>query len=1044
MGGSKSGGAGSQTYDYYGTLAGAVCIGPVDELVAILLNSEEVWPKGVAWRIGLACVPGTLYVFDAQTWTCTTPHVASNTNAPGSGLEGWTEYTFKYHGAPYDDFSITASDGTHQGALRFYWGTPAQTVDAYLTAAANDGGVKGNIGNGDTHPDYRGVCYIILIDFLFGQEVQSGPNVEVVVRRAPNQSLITGSAATIVDGQANIAAALAEILTDDNMLGLPSTIIDTATWQATANFLDTYSANYGASILLDSSESLRSVLDKLIQMFDGFIRFNPSTGLIELGVYQHGVAPGGYMTVLTVTMDMLTKHPQFSTTSWQGTYSRATVRYNSRQLNYQQTSVQADDPRAFFILGVARDQALDRPFIAREGQALFHGRETLRVIGHAQMKGTLEVRREFGRQVRAGDFVFVDVDLEPNGASVFQYFRVTNRRIGPTGPITLELFADNTLSAVPFSTPYPTTPPGDAVISPLTSLRIVQMPDALSGEHNAITVLAVRPDNLTAGAQLFFDTARVLSVALVSLVADSTGTIGIATFASSPGFTIGDFLDVGGVTNGDPFNVSQAAVTYATGSVVKYALNGTVAANLAATGTIVVADYFTTFSNIGNIPNFAAKATLHTALTATAGTLDVNVDTTQADLDYFSYQYTANDAADDTLLAIIVSLVSSGTDAGQIAEAGGYGIVEICSVSTQTLVSAGRYSLTVLRGRQGTTPTAFTTANTEVWLIPRAMLAYFVNGAFDQVRANRLLNTVPQYGQFRLCPFTFAGVYPLSEAANVQFRFPLKSAGVPTLTLTSPSSTTLSYSNPAYPVRIHVTGTWTDSDSNLVEVQVLARLSTETSDRVIEDNQFSNRGSFAFDAYVQIDAPGSWTIKLLGRDSTNIVTEQDILVTCTGGAARCALPQLFDCNGNEVVNAGGDFNQSTDKYCWTNLMGFNSGNPNIPGFWATPRQFFPFGPMTFKCSTPGATISFYSNGPWLYAGALRTTGAGGVVLQTYAAANTAPFHILVNPGSVSMITNLGSATVSLPQRASYGIIAKASAPGYADSYVVVWTLPLFI
>ena len=158
--GGKSGAAG-QTYDYFGTMAGGLCVGPVDELVAIIANGQEVWPKGIAWSVGRTCVAGTLYVFDAQTWTCSNSHVATTANAPGSGLEGWTEYTFARGLNPYDDFSLTQSDGTHLGTLRFYWGTNAQAVDFYLQSANNDGGVKGNLGNGDQHPSYAGLCYCV-------------------------------------------------------------------------------------------------------------------------------------------------------------------------------------------------------------------------------------------------------------------------------------------------------------------------------------------------------------------------------------------------------------------------------------------------------------------------------------------------------------------------------------------------------------------------------------------------------------------------------------------------------------------------------------------------------------------------------------------------------------------------------------------------------------------------------------------------------------------------------------------------------------------
>jgi hypothetical protein len=1035
--GSKSGGGAGQTYDYYGTLAGGLCVGPVDEIISIILNGSEAWPRGIAWVLGNSCSPGILYVFDAQTWTCTTTHVATNVNAPGSGLEGWTEYTFKYHGSTYDDFSLYSDNGTFQGVLRLYWGTSAQTVDYYLESANNDGGIKGNLGSGDQHPDYKGVCYCVLIDFLLGQEIQSGPNVEIVVRRVPNQTLMTGNPALITDGQANLAAVLCEILTDPNFLGLPTTMIDTTSFQATANFMDTNQANYNASVLIDTAESLRSVLDKMMQMIDGFIRFNPSTQLIELGIYEHGVIPSTYATVTTVTADMLTKKPQFKAESWQATFSRATVRYNSRQLAYQETSVYADDARAFFILGTTRDQALERPYIAREGQALIHGRETLRVIGHAQMKGTLEVRREFGREIRAGDFVFVDIDLEPGGASVYQYFRVTQRKIPPTGPIALELFADNTLAAVPFSTPYPTVPPGTATVDPITALRVLQVTNTLSDQINAITVLAQRPDNLIAGCQLYFDTSRVLTATVVSLTADSTGAIGILTFNTAPGFSIGDFMDVGGATN-SAFNVSLATVTYATGSVVKYALNATVAANLAASGTIVVADYFTTFSNIGSIPNFAAAATLHTALTNSATTLVVNVDTTQPDADYFTQQYSANDAANDTMLAFIVSLVASGTDAGQVAESGGFGVYEICSISSQTLVTAGQYSLSVLRGRQGTNPAAFTTANTEVWVIPRSALPFFVNGAFDVIRANRTANTVPQYAQFRFCPYTFAAALPLSSAVNHQFRFPLISAGAPVLALSSPSGSTITNNGANLPLRIDVVGQWTDVDDNLIEAKLSIRLATESSDRVIFDKSFPAQGSYSFNRYVQLDGPGSWTIKIWARDATGATTEVDIAVNITGGTARCAMPDLFDCNGNQILNAGGDYQVTTNSALSTTLFG---GQNSGTAYKALPAQYFPFGPLNLTCSTPGATIEFFTTG-------IIQTGATLSNPTTTTWSNFSenpvlvPFHNLVNPGFTAGVG--GSAATSLPMVTNYIVIARCTAPGYSTSYAVGWVMPLFI
>jgi len=1041
--GGKSGNAG-QTYDYYGTMAGAICVGPVTELLSIILNGQEAWPRGTPWVLGSTCMPGTMYVFDAQTWTCTAQHVATNANAPGSGLEGWTEYSFKYHGSPHDDFSCYDDSGTFQGVLRLYWGTAAQTVDTYLTAAANDGGVKGNLGNGDTHPPYTGLCYCILIDFLLGQEIQSGPNVEIIVRRPANQALIVGTPAQITDGQVNLAAALVEILTDPNCLGLPVAVIDQPSFQTAANWLDANTANYAASVLIDSSESFRSIVDKFIQMVDGWLRFNPATQKIEFGVYEHGVIPATYANVVELTADDLTKIPQFDTASWSDTYSRATVRYQARQLAYQETSIYADDPRAAFVLGALRDQSLDRPYIVRAGQALFHGRETLRTIGHAQMHGEIEVRREFGRTVRAGDFVFVNIELEPNGASLYQYCRVTQRKIPPSGPITLSLFADNTLAPVPFSSPYPTTPPGDTNVPPLAAVRVVQVPENLSDLVNAITVLAGRGDNLTSGALLYFDTSRVLGVTVVSLVSDATGANGVLTFTAAPGFAVGDSIDVAAA--GSPaFNVSLGTVSAVNtaAKTVTYALAAAGAANLAATGPFTIADYFTTFSNISTVPNFAAKATLTNAITAAQGTVTVTVNTAQPDADYFSMQYTYNDAADDTMLLFIISLVGgAGADANQIAESGGFGIVEVLSVSSQTLLSAGQYQLAVLRGRQGTTATAFAVANTECWLIPRASLAFVTDGAFDTIRANRIANTVPQYAQFRFCPYTFAGQLPLTSAPNVQVRFPLKSANAPALTLTSPGAGPFSYSPVTLPYRLLVAGTWTDTANNLIEVQLLIQLATESGPRTIFDIKMPNTGAYSFSKYVQLDNPGSWTIRCIARDSTGMVTEVDIAVTINGGAPKCAMPELFDCNGNEILPPNGDFSAGTNKAVEA-LMGWGNGNPNSTAYWAVPAQYIPFGQFQLVCSTPGATIQFYTQGIVFTAGVLSNPGGVGTTwFPTPYSASYAPFHQLIDPGTETV--GSPAETVSKPLTSEYWIIAQATAPGYASSSCCLWKIPLFI
>ena len=966
MGGGKSGGAGT-TYDYYGTIACSVCAGPVDALVSIIMDGQEVWPQGTAWTVGADIVAGDLYVYDAQTWVCTSNHVASQANAPGSGLEGWTEYTFARGTAAYNDFSITTSDGTYYGVLRFYWGTTTQTVDPYLESTGNDGGVAG-AATGDQHPPYAGVCYIVLIDFLLGQEVQACPNIEIVVRKAPTQSVVTGGPAGLTDGQANLAAIAADILTNVNCIGLSSAALDATSFNAVATYCATNPTLYGASLLVDSNETLRSVLEKITGMLDGFVRFNPSTGLIEIGVYQHGVTPGAYVAL---TEDALVEAPKLKSTSWQGTYSRATVRYPDRQINYQTTSLHADDPRAWAVLQSVREMNLDRPYICRAIQAQNHGHETLRVIGHAQVTATIKVRREYARTCVAGGYVLLDVDIEPNNLTVYQFFRIQKRTIPMTGPMTLDLMADNTLPAIPWPSPAAPVLASAAAVPAIAGLRIVEVPTILSGQSGAMLALCRRPSALVIGAQIFFDT--------------STGG---------------------------------------------------------------------TFPLLGAFTGFAAQATLTSNVAAADGTVYVTVDTTQVDADYFTQSYTANQAANDTMLAFLVQYLTSGGDSGEVQESGGYAVMEICSVSTIGLVSAGKYSLTVLRGRQNTTAQAFVTANTEVWLIPRANVTAFADTLFDTIRANRIAGTTPAYAQFRICPYTFTAQYPLSSASNLQFHFPLKSATAPTLSLTAPASYAPNYAGvTTWPLQVQVTGAWTSPDGDLVEMTMTLQKSTDAAARLISDVTVAPCSSQPVNAYVQIEQPGTYTLTLAARDASNYTTSRQLTITVAGsGAAKCALPQFLDAAGKPIVNnyqwlgslndpgyyVGFGSSQTLKKApltaIATGLPDWSGNYANYDGsgnygriqcvgyaggyygqYWGIQsNQNIPFDSLLLLCSTPGATINFVTTGLILANGLLIRSNQ----VQTYVPGACQPSNALTTGES-------------------YQIFAWATAAGYAASDLVV-------
>jgi hypothetical protein len=116
----SSGGGTIKYWEYHGSIAAAICHGPVSCLWEIIVDGETAWN-------------GPLYRYDTVNYT-----------------------------------TITLDS---RRVLRFHWGTDTQVIDPLLAS-------KG-------HPSYPGLCYVVLVDFFFGRERTSAPNIEVVLGRTP-------------------------------------------------------------------------------------------------------------------------------------------------------------------------------------------------------------------------------------------------------------------------------------------------------------------------------------------------------------------------------------------------------------------------------------------------------------------------------------------------------------------------------------------------------------------------------------------------------------------------------------------------------------------------------------------------------------------------------------------------------------------------------------------------------------------------------------------------------------------------------------------
>lgn len=533
--------------NYFGTVAGLVCTGRVESLVSVLIDGKEVWPKADLWVSGDAIVTGDLRSYQSRTYEAQVDHTASTANAPPASAF-WTEYTLsrlslqdpytpylwgvwdaglpdfpvynvgdrvRYEGRTYQCISQahasliggllpapvppddpghwlrlqTPGSGTFcdvgidgYGSLRIYWGTEDQEIDPDLNNAET---------GANAHPAYKGDCYIILLDFLFGADRPATPNCEVVVRRAPQQYVVSTDLAKLsTDGQANPVAAAAEILTSHMATGLAQTWIDNDSFNDTALELEVNSDLFAISLLLDSQTTVRDVFTRLAETCDAWMRFNAEIGMIEAGLFTHGVVPTVYTTL---RVDDLVERPRFTGQSWEQAKSAAVITFIDRERLFKQTSERIPDLRTQRVLGESREMRLDRPWITRTRQARKHAAEFLRVAGRPQLTGMLSVRREKALELLPGDMVLADIEVSPGGASLYQWFRVLSRDVPAWGPITLDLDADETmtpLAHVPERTPEP---PEDLTPPEITNFRVIPSIHNLSENQGDILVLAERP-----------------------------------------------------------------------------------------------------------------------------------------------------------------------------------------------------------------------------------------------------------------------------------------------------------------------------------------------------------------------------------------------------------------------------------------------------------------------------------------------------------------------------------------------------------------------
>lgn len=454
MGSAKSGGGGTGSYDYYGTVAGVICWGPAHTLQALIIDGKQV-------------VTGPVTLSTAATTLTLDPSAEEYLDEGGS-------------------ITIYRGDQT--------------TEDANLPG----------------HPPYEGLCYLVAKGLLFGRERTAAPNIQAIVSRLPQADVTLSPALenifTNLDGlgkptiasQCNPIAVLAELITSRHGLGLPLAALDAASWAAASAWA--YHSDRRAytfcSPSFTSQSDARAAIRTLLEMVDATLYWT-TTGTMAVALIEPGVTPG---SPLTIDDRHITQRRRLEAPGLTEVPTTTLVKYADRDREWKEREQQAVNLVALGLRdGVMQLQSVDRPHITGADQAARHAAEmslrASRPIGSIE----ISVRQPIVSALHPGSKVLLDIDPEPGGDGLAQLCVVEEMEEGDGGPVRMDLRPDTMATAVPYSPEWAADEPQDNSCPPIDDTKAVAIP--LPTEVwpvPSIAVLATRPRVDVVGFRVYY------------------------------------------------------------------------------------------------------------------------------------------------------------------------------------------------------------------------------------------------------------------------------------------------------------------------------------------------------------------------------------------------------------------------------------------------------------------------------------------------------------------------------------------------------------
>jgi len=246
---------------------------------------------------------------------------------------------------------------------------------------------------------------------------------------------------------------------------------------------------------VDAAETFKSLIQKALQYFDGWIRMSP-TGQLQIGRFAHVNA----VPVTTLNDHDFLGEPKITTKMLDDTLNQAIVKFVNQYNYFKDDAAIYNDFGNQLVTGYIKFVNYDRPWICNPDLA-FQAASVLGMLyANPIISGTITVSKEYVAGVNPGDLIQIDSDTY----NLAGLFRVKTMTLSEATKWTCEVEIEQERGTFPTlyadtAAPYPTKPEIEAL--DITLARIVELPPGLGKSVYSlmVTILAEREDPLMQG-----------------------------------------------------------------------------------------------------------------------------------------------------------------------------------------------------------------------------------------------------------------------------------------------------------------------------------------------------------------------------------------------------------------------------------------------------------------------------------------------------------------------------------------------------------------